>query len=354
MELVVSKLAIEEIESSKRFYEQQQKNLLKIFLFFVSVMYLYATPSWYYKLSSTSSNLIVGYGSGEDEAKAKQEAFNDIAGKISTNVTTSLNISQSVKDDYLEQNSNYTTSQKADAILNDYKLLKMEYMNGNYYVAVEYENIPSIDKFTNKLKKFKLINEKQNSYIKNTYLAKEIKKALGIDVDFKLFRKDKKWFLKYKNITQILDKKDFAKLFTSVENKDIKINTNKKRDILYDGDKFYFKVKSSKKAYISVITVYEDGTVATLVRNISIGKNKLEKIPDEDFETIPEAGLIHKGIETYDLNVAILSDRKLHFDRFAYADSSLVNEEKYKNFDELIEFLDDKTFATIKVVTKPR
>jgi hypothetical protein len=318
------------------------------------VVCVYATPSWYYNLDSSLSTKIVGYGSAKSEVLAKQEAFNDVAAKISTKVSTTSKIYQKEGSQRFKQNVEFKSTQNSDAVLNDYKLLKMEYIDGTYYVAIEYENIPSIDKFVNKLKHIKLKNEKQNSYLKNTYLAKELKKALGFDVDFQLFRKDKKWFLKYKNISQILDKKDFAKLFVSVESKDVKINTNKNRDILYDGDKFYFKVKASKKAFVSIVTVYEDGIVATLVRNIAINKDKLEKIPDEEFESIPEAGLIDEGVETFDLNVAILSEKKLHFDMFAQADNSLINEEKYKNFDELIKFLNDKTFSTLKVVTKPR
>jgi hypothetical protein len=44
----------------------------------------------------------------------------------------------------------------------------------------------------------------------------------------------------------------------------------------------------------------------------------------------------------------------LRFDSFAYADDSLISEEKYKNFDTLIRSLDGKIYTTLKVVTKPR
>jgi len=52
--------------------------------------------------------------------------------------------------------------------------------------------------------------------------------------------------------------------------------------------------------------------------------------------------------------VLILSAKRIHFDNFAQADEALIEEEKYKNFDELIEFLDTKEFTTLKVVTKPK
>ncbi|MEA2073806.1 MAG: hypothetical protein U9O86_09500, partial [Campylobacterota bacterium] len=212
-----------------------------------------------------------------------------------------------------------------------------------------------LDKFTRKINLLNLPASKvSNSYLKHTNIAKKLKKSLAKEIDFSLLRKDKKWFIKYKSVLQVLDKKDFASFFTSTYNPELSLHTDKKRDILYDGDKFYFKVESAKDGYVSILTVYEDGTVATLVRNVKVSKKTLEKIPDEDFETIPEAGLLHKGVETYDMYVLLNSPKRLRFDSFAYADSELINEEKYKNFDTLIEFMNNKSVTTLKVVTKPR
>jgi len=327
-----------------------------IFLIISLVASVFANPMWYHNVQKTKANSYVGYGSGVDEVKAKQEAFNDITSQISVNINTSFSQKQKMKDGEFKSSEEFTSFQNSKATLYDYKLLKSEYWDGKYFVALEYENIPSLDKFVNKIKKsgIKLENEKQNSYLKNTPMAKKLKKALKKDVAFELVRKDAKWFIKYKNILQVLDKKDFAKFFTTLENSKISITTNKPRNILYNEDKFFFKVHSSKKAYVSILTVYEDGTVSTLVRNVPIKKAKLENIPDKDFETIPEAGLMQKGIETYDLYVLVTSPKKIHFDSFAQADEELIEEEKYKNFDELMEFIQTKNYATLKVVTKPR
>lgn len=332
-----------------------------IFLVFLFVASAVANPPWYYNVEKTKVNSYVGYGSGINETKAKQEAFNDIASQISTSVKTSFLQTEKEKDGEFKRSEDFTTAQKSDATLYDYELLRSEFYDGKYFVALEYENIPSLDKFLNKIKKIDETksalqgqNEKQNSYLKNTPIAKKLKKALKKDINFALVRKDKKWFIKYKNILQFLDKKDFSKFFVTVDNKTITINTNKPKNILFDEDKFFFKVKSSKNGYASILTVYEDGTVATLVRNVAIKKDIQESIPDKDFETIPEAGLMKKGVETYDLYVLIVSSKRIHFDNFAQADEKLIEEEKYKNFDELIEFIDTKEYATIKVVTKPR
>ena len=326
-------------------------------LFVVFFSYIYATPLWYYNIKKSDSQVIIGYGSGSDENTAKQNALSDVVSKISVDVKTSVKIMQKDEDGHLVQNSSYDTEQKADAVLSDYKLLKVEYEDGKFYVALSYENIPSFDKFVRKVRSstVKTVPPKlENGYLSHTPMAKKLKKVLGRDINFRLLRKDKKWYIKYGSVMQVLDKRDFGRFFVTIPNKNITINTNKRDNILYDGDRFYFKVNSKQNGFVSILTVYEDGTVSSLVRNIDIRKNRVENIPDEEFESIPEAGLIKKGVETYDLYVAIFSKKRLHFEQFAYADDELISEEKYKNFDELIEFLDGKDYTTLKVVTKPR
>jgi len=323
--------------------------LVLLFSFIISLL---ATPLWFGNLEKTKPYLYIGYGVANSLPQAKREALNDISTQISVKIDASFKDEIEDKDGVVTTLSKSSSQQKSNSTLNDYKLLKMEFQDGKYFIAIEYENIPSLDKFAHKIKRAK--TEKQNSYIKNSLVAKNLKNSLKVNIDFKLHRQDKKWFIQYKSILQPLDKKDFMKFFSSISNPFLEINTNKKRNILYDGDKFYFKVKSSKKGFISILTVYEDGTVATLVRNIAVEKGSKENIPDKDFERIPEAGILQEGVESIDLYILLYSQKKLRFDSFADADDEVITEEKYKNFDELIEFIDDKIYTTLKVVTKPR
>ncbi|MDA7817615.1 LPP20 family lipoprotein [Sulfurimonas sp.] len=315
----------------------------------------FASPSWYYKIPKNNSSVYIGYASATSEAKAKQEALSDIVSQISVNVSTSMDLNQQVVNGESVNVEEFKSHQDSSASLSDYKLLKSEFDDGKYYVAIAYENIPSFDKFVKKLVAYEIKkDEKQNSYTSQTLMAKKLNSSLAKKIDFSLLRKDKKWFIKYKKTLQALDKKDFARFFVSKSSKNISINTNKKNNILYEGDMFYFKVKSSKKGFVTIFSVYEDGTVSTLVRNIHVNAKKVQNIPDKDYETVAQAGLMQEGKETYDLYVALYSSKRLHFDSFAHADEELISEEKYKNFDELIEFVNNKEYATLKVVTKPR
>ncbi|MBI3874354.1 MAG: hypothetical protein HY307_05065, partial [Arcobacter sp.] len=197
-------------------------------------------------------------------------------------------------------------------------------------------------------------SEPQKSYIAKTYIANELKNRLLFDVDFVLLRKDKKWYLKYQDTLQVIDKNDFEKFFTNINNDNITIKTNKKTNILHDGDEFYFELNSKIDGFITILSVYEDGTVTALYKNIPLKKEKIEYIPNKEFESVLEAGILEKGSETFDMYVAIVSKNKVQFDRFGTANEDVERNERYKNFDELIGFLEDKTFATLKVITKPR
>ena len=327
--------------------------------FFISILFLevslFANPTWFYHLDTTKLNTYVGYGSASDAVEAKHRALNDIVSQISVNVQTSLTQDESTDGDAFQSKTEFHSSQNANSTLYDYILLKSEYLDGNYFVAVEYENIPSFDKFTRKLARLTLKDKSStSSYLDQTLIAQKLQKKLHKKIEFELLRKDKKWYIKHKSTLQVLDQKDFAKFFTTVPNDTLEIKINKKKAFLYDGDEFFFQIKSAKKGYVSVLTVYEDGTVSTLVRNIAIEKNSVENVPDEDFERIPQAGLLTKGVETFDLYVLLFSEKKMRFDNFAYADDALIDEEKYKNFDELINFLERKNYTTLKVITKPR
>ena len=56
--------------------------------------------------------------------------------------------------------------------------------------------------------------------------------------------------------------------------------------------------------------------------------------------------------DTIDLYIAIRSDKKLILDDFAMADEEFITDERYKNFDELLRFFKNRTFSSVRVVTK--
>ena len=328
----------------------------KPFLFFALCFSLLAAapqvPSWYYQLSGKSSSYYVGYGQGKSEAEAKTAALHDIAKKISVTVNAEehrfMNLDE---NDRLSKGFDSETTQTSSVKIYGYEVLKLEYDDGSYFVALGYDNIPAIEKFNQKLSKIDTTEpEVINRYLQHTPVAKAVNRKVG----FLLKRQNDIWYMHYKDIMQPLDTKDFSHFFTTVDNPNLSIATNKRNDLLYNGDEFYFRIISKKSGYVTVFMVYEDGTTSTLIRNVPVKKNKMKNIPDKNFESVLQAGLIEKGVETFDLYVVVYSKNKKHFDNFARADEDLLSDERYKSFDELIELLNDVEFATLKVVTKPR
>ena len=72
-----------------------------------------------------------------------------------------------------------------DQILIDAGVVKQEFQGDKWYVAVSYDNSPSVVRFVKKLPP-DLKNEKHNSYLANTILGKEINQLLGKSINFKL------------------------------------------------------------------------------------------------------------------------------------------------------------------------
>ncbi len=329
--------------------------ILSLFLFLFTLTAFAQPPKWYHNLSSKIPNTYIGYGQAKSEAQARNKALSDIVSQISVKVKSEFSSATVVSGDDVKKQARNTSSQKSHGDISDYKVEKFLSDNGLYYIALSYENISSFDKFVNSVKKkLPKKSEKQNRYLSKTLLASKLEKALGVDIDFKLQRKDELWYLSYKGTLVVLDKRGFESLFKSTLSDSMRFMTSKKNKPITEGQSFYFKFKADTKGYLSLLTVYEDGTVATLVNNIPVKANKVQNVPDKDFESELEAGLINPGEETFDLYVAIYTSAPIVMDSFTAADASLITLERYKNFDTLIEFLEDKKYATLKVVTKPR
>jgi hypothetical protein len=76
--------------------------------------------------------------------------------------------------------------------------------------------------------------------------------------------------------------------------------------------------------------------------------------PDKDSDSVLEASLLQNQKETFDMYVVLFTKKKRNFDEFISAYDDVVDEELYKNFDELINLIYNKTYATIKVIIRPR
>jgi len=317
---------------------------------------LLATPLWYHNIKEIKPNHYIGYGSGGNESEAKQEALSDIASQIFTKIDTTSTQNKSSSDGKYKNDFEVKSIQNTKANMSDFEVIKGESEDGKYFVALSYENIGNIERFVQKVKTSgeDIPNKPTNSFLQSTPLAQKVSELLGKKLDFEIVRQNQAWFIRYKNGMQHISQSDFEKLFITIANEKLELSLNKKSPILYDGEEFFFQVKSKEDGFVTLFCVYEDGTVSALLKNIPLKKDTLITLPDENSETIPVAGILEVGKPTFDMYVGVWTPKKGSFERFADATDEAIEDEKYKNFGEFIEFLKDKRYSTLKVITKPQ
>lgn len=289
-----------------------------------------------------NATVYFGEGSGDTYEEAKKRALEDVASKISVIIDSKMERSSSlINDDYEKRFKEYMV-QKTNVELQDYEIVARKEKDGKFWVKVRYDNAPSLDRFASK-----------TPYTKEQ-IKESIKRDFGKSLGLELVRKDKQWYIKYKDILQKLDKKDFYTFFKTTKNRDLKFSLHKKSNLLYDGEKFSFLVSSTKDGYVTIFDVYEDGTVSILAKNLKVERKKSLTFPNRDSQNILEASLLQSQKETFDMYIALFSKKKMLFDEFVDAYEDILDEELYKNFDELIELLKDKNYSSIKVIIRPR
>ena len=326
--------------------------------FFIFAIFAFGAPSWYHAAFDVKPNHYVGFGEGESEAEAKQNALNDIASQMNTKIDSEVIQNKKQTDGSFSKNIEFKSIQKIKATLSDYDVQKFEKQNGRYFFKIEYENISNIDRLIKKLSIVLDANatsakDKKSNFLQRSSIAKKINEHFAKDIALQIQRQNNAWNLKSNGITQIINDDEFSKFFVTIADENLSIATSKKDNVLYDGDEFWYKINSKNSGFASVVSVYEDGTVCTLIKNHKI-KSGVNILPDDKHGSIPTAGLLVAGSETFEMVFVILSDKKLMFDNFADSSVETNNQEKYKNFGEFVEFLNDKKFATAKVITKPR
>lgn len=331
---------------------------MRIFLYFLIVLLFVACantkpqayPQWYKhrELQSAVKYEIIGYGQGKTFKEAQGNAKEDIAYVLISKVDSSFTSTTSTDNDTFSKKSQSRLKITSKLNLHNVKTMKQEQINNIFYVALKYENLDLAYRIISTVGKVECSQNIPNSYLLQTPLIKKLTASIGCELDFKLDRRNEAWYLKYKEHLFLLSDDEFEELYVSTKNDTISMKPNKK--VLYDGDSFYFTFNSKKKGYITFIDVYENGIVTLLQESAPI-KNILQ-IPSKKSENYFEAGLVKEGQNTYDLYIAVYSEKPLDMSRFMYVSEELAKSEVAYKFDELIQFLKGYDYSSILLRTK--
>lgn len=331
---------------------------MRFFSFFIVVLFLTScatststpkaklAPTWYTNIPSDIEYEIIGYGEGKTLKEAKSKAKEEIAQTVLTTVESSFTERTVQKNDEVEAESKSLVKVKTKLNLYNIRTVKIEQKEGVFYVALKYINLDLSHRVKKTITQFQCIKS-EKSYLHHTPLLKKLSVDLGCILDFKLQRMNDAWYLKYKEHLFVLSEYEFEKLFVSQKSDifDLKIS----KSPLRDGDRFHFNISSKKDGYITFVNIYKDGIVTVLTQSQKI-EHSLQ-IPSKESNIAFEAGLIDKQRDSYELFVAILSDKPLDMSRFVSSNQEYISSKRAYNFDELIDFLKDYDYTTLFVET---
>ncbi|MEA2098827.1 MAG: LPP20 family lipoprotein [Campylobacterota bacterium] len=283
----------------------------KIFLTVLFPIVLLATPpSWYIQSNiPTKEYEIVGYGAGFTREEANKKAKSHIANAIQTNVQSSSSIEESEIDGEFKQSTKTSIKESSNVDLSDLKQIKSAYIDGEYFVALKYVNLPFAKKVRLKFSDISQMKQETNTYLIHTPLLQELKVEFGF---FPKISIDKNNLLIEKQSFSI-DDDTLKKLFSLVDNKAIKIKQPKN---IKHSEFYFIDVVVLKSGFVTVIHFYENGGISILYDNEKIIKNTKYSYPNKDEYNGIEAYLEKNVDKTKDLTIALLCKDKKDFSYF--------------------------------------
>jgi len=319
---------------------------MKLLLLLVPVFLFASMPDWFFKLKPTHNNEVIGYGVAQTLAEAKKEALSDLTQKINVSVKSSTSISLADDNGNVSKSSASNIDTSSQAKISGVKYIKVENLDGDWYVASAYDNSAievKLKRLLDKSDRYTLKNEEQNSYLKNTSLIKRINDYLKYDLEYNLVYKDDLWQLNYRDIYLPLNQNDLYNLFTNTSSKKISITANKK--IYLVGDEMYFSIKKPENTYLSILYVEHNGKVGSLISN--------QKYPSTltfpDLKSEDAFSIINPYDKTIsELYIAISSNEKIDLSKFENVSDKLLDNSNY-NFHKLIKKLENYDFSTYQI-----
>ena len=316
-------------------------------------------PGWYSDHSQIKDYEIVGFGKGKTENEAKNLALEEIARTIRTEIRSEVRVQTKASGDSNDGTISQTEfhselKAKSDVLLSNVRLWRKEFQEGNWFIALKYENLTLAQKLKISSKGTicaDLDKSKNNNYLNKTPLLDNIDEEIGCKPSLRLIRRDGIWQILHQQKFIPLSPAEFEKLFVELNNPRLDVRPSSTE--LKEGNLFSFEISCFKDGYLSFFTAYENGQVFGLVQNQEVKGNIKTTIPDPDGTLELMAGLLKKGKMTKELFVAIWSPERLSVSRFVKLGQEIEEEELLYKFDELLALVNEHDASTVVLYTRP-
>lgn len=286
---------------------------------------VFAAPDWYGQ-KQEGNELVFGYGQALTYQQAKSLAYSDLSSNIEVRVTKNVQSKKLIQDGKLTKTASSESKTQSDVVFrNNVTVAHSEVLEGQYYVAVQYDKTSFYQRLNTWLSLGDCQPEipgywQQVSLVKNWISQYSCLPKIGLE------RFAGGWQLTHSKGQLILPDTQYENLFFSHGSKQISLNSTKHR--LKQGEYYFINIDTKRNGYLSLFQVYEDGSTGVLIENEAVQSNSQVTFPDSTLYDGVEAILAKGDSSSFDVNVALLCEQKIDTSRFEKLDESPLSHDK--------------------------
>lgn len=311
------------------------KILIILITIFIQVGFCSNTPQWFFNLKP-EQNQIIGYGTSTKLEDAKKNAKNEVATSIHSKIDSYMNMERSTQGDKITKKFKKSITVTTNIDLENLQIIKSDFINNKWFIAAAYDLSSFSLQMKKKLENLELKNEKQNKYLTNTTLIKELNDIIGKTLDYNIYVKDDIWWIAYKNQALKIPQKRYAELFTFIDSENLKIKANK--TVYKSNEDIRFKIQSKTKGYVSLFYLNEFGNVGKIFQNKAIEDQLI--YPTQSRLTVKS---IDKKYRKF-LLAAVFTKDKVNFNKILEVQENRLQN---VNFPHLLDIFEKYDFTTV-------
>ena len=308
---------------------------------------LFAAPEWFRTLPAERSDYLIGYGQGDSCSAARESALREIAGMISITVSASYSNTVSLRDTALDRAVTSSVKTRSDAELLGHDVLEEAFVGETCYVAIGYENLAPAQRFRRAVRATGR-QSPPHPYLSQTFMARKIGRGIGFGID----RHQGLWYLVDHSVRVPIMQNELGHLFANARwprENGLILDTAPRRGTFAEGDAFGFDIGAPRTGFVSLLGVYEDGTVVVYFSNRPAEAGRTYRVP-EDADIVAST---LRDEETFDMYVLLFGTQRIDLSLFTSADAEVTRDERFKDFDALIDLMSRTAFITKRIVIKP-
>ncbi len=299
-------------------------------------------PKWYGKVSN-NKNQIIGYGNSKTLKQATELAINAISQKLGCYIDSTINIERvSLSNNGNSEDIESKIEIKSKTDLNNLKVIKREFINNKWFVAVSYDNrtlfLKIIDSINPKNQNF------NNSYLIKTKLFKLLKEYFGFYPKADIYAKNGQYYISIDNQSFLISKQEFVELFINNYNQNI---TMQLKERVKNNKTYFISTKFKRFGFASLFVVSHTGSVVGLFKNIKSTDTPVTYPNKEKYDGL-KAKIDSDATHSRDMIVALLCGQKENLGLFNQVSTEL--EKESFRFGQLIDLMDRCAFST-RIIT---